>query len=101
MKYTFYKIVNKNNSEMFYIGSTIKFSSRKSNHKKNVNNKVGKKYWCKLYQYIRANGNWVNFDMLIIYEDEYETKKAALQYEQQLINDLKPLLNSIAASKTI
>ena len=41
MKYYIYKIIDKNNNEEFYIGSTNNFSSRKSHHKKNVNNKVG------------------------------------------------------------
>ena len=97
MKYWIYKIIDKNNNEEFYIGSTKKFSSRKSQHKKNVNNKVGKKYWCKLYQYIRANGNWESFDMVILEAGTCEGKEYIKQKEQEYIDKLKPTLNSSKA----
>ncbi len=45
IKYTIYKIIDNNNPEQFYIGSTLCFSRRKSHHKKNVTNKRGKRYW--------------------------------------------------------
>lgn len=101
MKYVFYKIINKSNDKEFYIGSTKNFTSRKSHHKKNVNNRRSKKYWCKLYQYIRTNGNWDNFEMVIICQEEMPTKQDALKKEQQLINELNPTLNSIKACKNI
>ncbi len=99
MKYYIYKIIDKNNEKEFYIGSTTRFSSRKSHHKKNTNNRVSKKYWCKLYQYIRANGNWDNFDMVIIEEGNSDDRNTIKQKEQEFINNLKPSLNSIKACK--
>ena len=53
MKCYIYKIENNNDKDQFYIGSTLNLSRRKSHHKKNVRNRVGKLYWCKLYVYIR------------------------------------------------
>jgi group I intron endonuclease len=101
MKFFIYKIINKNNNNEFYIGSTTKFSSRKSHHKKNVNNRCGKKYWCKLYKYIRDNGNWDNFEMLIIEEGECDNKEQMLVKEQQYIDTLKPTLNTNRAHKFV
>ena len=98
MKYYFYKITCISTNE-FYIGSTNNFSRRKSSHKKSVNNKSGKKYWCKLYQYIRANGNWINFCMEIISEESYESNIEVRKKEQELIILHLPSLNSIKAIK--
>lgn len=98
MKYWIYKIkCLDNNIEEFYIGSTNKLSSRKSQHKKNVHNKVSKKYWCKLYQFIRANGDWVNFEIVVLETGECEVKEYIRQKEQEFINQLNPTLNSIKA----
>jgi hypothetical protein len=97
MKYYIYKIIDKNNNEEFYIGSTNKLSTRKSSHKKHVHNKVSKKYWCKLYQYIRANGDWENFDFIVLETGTCEDNNYYKQKEQEYIDKLKPTLNSISA----
>jgi hypothetical protein len=99
IKYTIYKIIDNNNPEQFYIGSTLCFSRRKSHHKKNVTNKRGKRYWTRLYVYIRKNGGWNNFTMETIQISEYETKDEALTDEQTFINNLKPTLNVNKAIK--
>jgi len=98
MKYWIYKIKCKNNEiEEFYIGSTNKLSSRKSQHKKNVHNKVSKKYWCKLYQFIRANGDWDNFEIVVLEAGTCEEPDYIRHKEQEYINQLNPTLNSIKA----
>jgi hypothetical protein len=101
IKYTIYKIIDNNNVNEFYIGSTKCFSRRKSHHKKNVTNKRGKRYWTKLYVYIRSNGGWDNFKMEVLQELECEIKNEALNEEQNYINNLKPTLNSVNAIKLI
>jgi len=93
-----YKIQNNHDESMFYIGSTLNLSRRKSHHKKNVKNKVGKLYWCKLYQYIRNNGGWDNFTFTKLYEKDIECITDGTCYEQSIIDNLKPPLNSIKAS---
>ena len=98
MKCYIYKIQDNNNKDQFYIGSTLNLSRRKSHHKKNVKNKVGKLYWCKLYVYIRNNGGWDNFTFNKIDEVEIILLTEKTEYEQSIIDELKPTLNSIKAS---
>lgn len=104
MQYFIYKIFDKNNVDEFYIGSTTKMSTRKAQHKKNTCNKSSKKYWTKLYQYIRSNGGFENFEFVVLEEGEYdgtptENKKYILKLEQSYINVLEPTLNVNKANK--
>jgi predicted GIY-YIG superfamily endonuclease len=99
MKYWIYKITDKEEPLEFYIGSTNRFSSRKSHHKKNVNNKRSKKYWCKLYQYIRWREGFDNFEMSIIEQGECDDRLFIRNKEQEYINELNPTLNSIRVIK--
>ena len=94
---TYYKIFKKDDPKIFYIGSTLNFSRRKSHHKKNHKNKVGKLYWCLLYKSIRDNGGWDNFEMVKIWETE-EHDLRALE-EQAIISIYQPPLNTNKASK--
>jgi hypothetical protein len=99
MKCYIYKIENNTDKEQFYIGSTLNLSRRKSHHKKNVKNRVGKLYWCKLYVYIRNNGGWDNFTFNKLYEIEINQLSEGTCFEQSIIDELKPPLNTIKASK--
>jgi predicted GIY-YIG superfamily endonuclease len=98
MKYYIYIIKFNEDESYFYIGSTNNYSSRKSHHKKNVTNKVGRLYWSFLYHYIRKHGGWSNFTMEIIDEGEVNTKKDIKVIEQRFIEERNPILNSISAS---
>jgi hypothetical protein len=98
MKCFIYKISDNNNINEFYIGSTLNLSRRKSHHKKNVKNKVGKLYWCKLYLYIREHGGWDSFTFSKIHEFDIEKLSDGTAEEQAIINLLKPTLNSIKSS---
>ena len=100
MKYYIYKISNNNDNKEFYIGSTKNLSRRKSHHKKNVSNKRGKLYWCKLYFYIRSNGGWVNFTFSKIHEIDVDSSLQCVQEEQAIINMMKPTLNTIKSTKS-
>jgi len=99
MKCYIYKIQNNNDPNQFYIGSTLNLSRRKSHHKKNVRNKVGKLYWTKLYLYIRNNGGWDNFTFTKLHEIDILLLSEATEFEQSIIDELKPTLNSIKAKK--
>jgi len=101
MKCYIYKISNNSIPTEFYIGSTLNLSRRKSHHKKNVKNKRGKLYWCKLYLYIRENGGWDNFTFIKIHEMDVDTMSKCVEEEQAIINMLKPTLNSIRSSTLI
>ena len=98
-KFIIYKIYQLDSPDIFYIGSTTNFSSRKSNHKKYCNNKVSKKYKYPLYQYIRAIGGFEKFNFEIVENYKCNTKEEALIKEQYYIDLLKPKLNTINAKK--
>lgn len=85
-----------------YIGSTTNFNQRKGEHKKNCNNENNKEYNKKLYQFIRGNGDWGNWNMEIIKVlIDCKSEKELKKYEQEYINNCKyPLLNNIKAYKT-
>jgi hypothetical protein len=99
MKITFYKIYLNTDDKEFYIGSTNNFKRRCFQHKKNVNNRVGKLYHNLLYRFIRDNGGWDNFTMEEIYSKEFENKTHWLLEEQCIINLKNPTLNNANPSK--
>ena len=62
-----YKICCKDTSITdIYIGSTTNFTRRKCDHKKCCNNSNLRSYNYNIYKFIRANGNWDNWDMVEI-----------------------------------
>ena len=96
MKYTFYKICSLDtNIDDTYVGSTKNFTQRKYNHQKNSTN-----HHYKVYQFIRENGGWDNFNMMPIKEVECETKLQAIMIEEEIRCELKANLNSIKAYVT-
>jgi len=60
-----YKLINYDYPELVYVGSTTNFIKRKQNHKKNscLNSNI-KQTNLKLYQVIRNNGGWENWNMI-------------------------------------
>lgn len=93
MKYTFYKICCLDTNIVdTYVGSTKNFRLRKCQHKQN-----SKKHHFKVYQFIRENGGWDNFNMMPIKEVECETKLQAIIIEEEIRCELKANLNSIKA----
>ena len=78
----------------FYIGSTINIQHRMNNHRKVYNNPNSKSYNCMLYDFIRSNGGFDNFEFIIIREfDETVDRADLFQYEGYYICHLKPMLN--------
>ena len=57
---------NDTNIKQIYIGSTTNFRGRKNTHKSDCNNKNGVAYNEKKYVFIRENGGWDNWDMVLI-----------------------------------
>lgn len=94
-KFVIYKIYQKNDNNMVYIGSSLNYKRRKAQHKKNVTNKCGKSYWYPLYQYIRKSGGWDNFDMEIYCEYPCKNKIEGLTKEKEIIELLNSPLNAI------
>ena len=68
-----YKIVcNDLNVTDLYVGHTTDFSVRKNLHKNDCNNEKGVKYNLKIYQSIRANGGWENWNMVLVEYWDYQ-----------------------------
>lgn len=84
-----YKIVCKDTSITdCYVGSTIDFTKRTKQHKYYCTNKNNKIYNYKVYQFIRENGGWDNFDIVLVEKvkvnDSYQLKKQERKYIEQL-----------------
>ena len=80
----------------FYIGSTRNFKQRGYQHKCDC-----KKSNYKVYQFIRSNGGWDNFDMKLIRDKLGVNNNIDLHtIEGQYQRLLKPTLNKCIASRT-
>ena len=90
-----YKIVCRDtNITEFYIGSSMDFNSRKTNHKSNSINLNNKDYCLPLYMFINVNGGFENWEIVVIKEYKFITAKELNMNEQYYIELLKPNLNS-------
>lgn len=91
--YYFYKLVcNDPSITEFYIGSTVNWRDRKSDHKSSVCNKNHKNYTSKKAQTIRANGGWDNWSMIEIERGIY-IKRTAEAHEYDLMAQMKSTMN--------
>jgi group I intron endonuclease len=76
-----------------YIGSTIDLYNRFKTHKACVNNRNLNNYNLKIYQFIRENGGWNNFDREILEYYDCNNEEELKQKEQEYINKYNPTLN--------
>jgi hypothetical protein len=90
-----YKLKSKNpNITEFYIGSSCDMKQRITNHKNNCNNSIIPAYNFKVYEFIRNNGGFDNFEFEILLEVQVKSKKQLKnRYEAKYIIDFKPELN--------
>ena len=96
-----YKIVCYDlNIKDVYVGHTTDFIRRKTCHKSGCNNSNDKGYNIKLYQFIRENGNWINWEMIKIEDYPCNTKLDATKRERELIETLNATLNSSIPTRT-
>ena len=91
-----YKLACKDtNITDIYVGSTTNFYRRKSEHKNTCNNINLKSYNNYKYQFIRNNGDFENWDMILIKNVNVSSKRELEKIEREYIDELKPTLNSI------
>ncbi len=101
-----YKLIKKGavNDDMVYIGSTNDVKYRMYNHKCRCTNPESPKYNYKVYKYIRENGGFDEWEMLVIDEIEVPLKKCVERdkYEQEYITkyDAVNKLNIHYSSRT-
>jgi hypothetical protein len=93
-----YKIICKDPSvKDFFVSHTTNFSQKKHSHKTNCTNSKKKDYNLQIYQTIRANGGWDNWEMLEI--AKYNCKDAndarIKEYHHQLILNNELLLANV------
>ena len=92
----FYKIVCKDlNIPDCYVGHTTDFIKRKSKHKGNCNNPNDRNHTIPLYQFIRENGGFNNFDMVLINTERCENSLEARKREREYIEQLRATLNIV------
>lgn len=95
-----YKIQHKEKKELFYIGHTTNFDSRKYQHLNSCTSGRSKKsYNSMLYIMIRAHGDWKMFDMVPIKQVECKNRIEALIEEQKSIDELQSTMNFVVAHK--
>ena len=90
----FYKIVSKDlNIQDCYVGHTTSFNKRKGHHKHICYNSSNRCHNIYLYQFIRENGGWDNFQMILIKTENCLNKLEAENRERYYIETLKATLN--------
>ena len=96
-----YKLCCKNpNIENIYIGSTTNLKNRKKKHKSDCHNNNQRNYNGYKYEFIRDNGGFENWDMIMIEEYCCNSKKELETRERYWIEELKSDLNSVKRPST-
>ena len=77
-----------------YVGSTTHIVKRRCNHKSRCANETGKHYNLQVYRFIRANGGFENWDVIVIEEFRCENSEQARTRERFWLEQLGATLNS-------
>ena len=85
-----YKI--ESNGIVSYVGSTTNFTNRKSQHKTCCNNVNDKHHNIPIYMFIRNNGGWDEFKMILIEKFKCNDSNELVAREQHWFNEFKPTL---------
>jgi uncharacterized Fe-S cluster protein YjdI len=100
-KTVMYKIVSNDlNIRDCYVGSTTDFTKRKCAHKSSCINANSKMYNFKVYKFIRDNGDWLNWSMILIEMYPCTTHLESSQRERFWCENLNATLNSMVPSRT-
>lgn len=93
-----YKIVSNNlDIKDCYVGSTTNFDKRKGCHKAHYKNLKDTRF---LYKFIRENGGWNDFSMVLIENYPCNNKNELFARERFFIQELKANLNRIIPLRT-
>ena len=96
-----YKIYCKDeNIQDVYVGHTTNFVQRKKAHMSSCMKSNYSNHNCKLYQVIRNNGGWDNWQMMIVAFYNCKDLYEARQKEQYHYIELKATLNSVKPMKS-
>ena len=96
-----YKLVCSDiNVTEIYVGSTKNQTRRKCQHKSKCNNESNNGYNLNVYQYIRANGGFANWELVQLEQVTYNTRPELRARERHYIESLGASLNSIIPNRT-
>ena len=97
----FYKVVcNDLNVLPCYVGHTTDFRKRKTQHKTVCNNEKSPNHNLTVYRFIRDNGGWNNWSMVLIENKACENALEACKRERELIEELQSELNDVVPSRS-
>lgn len=100
-KIVIYKIVCKNEDvKDVYVGSTVNFKRRITDHKKRCINDKYKDHNYKIYQMIRANGGWDNWNMIEIIKHPCIDSAEAYALERHYYELLNGTMNTQIPGRT-
>ncbi len=83
-----------------YVGCSTDFKSRKRQHKLRCCDEKNSKHHYKVYQFIRANGGWDNWRMIILHDFPCKSKRELEQEETRVMLELGSELNAIVSFVT-
>lgn len=93
-KTSFYRIVCKDLTITdCYVGHTTNFTKRKNAHKSDCHNENSPHYNLIVYEFIRANGGWDNWNMILITTQECNDYLDAVKKEREYIELYNATLN--------
>jgi hypothetical protein len=97
-----YKLCCKDiNVKDIYVGSTTNFTKRKQKHKSDCNNENSKNYNFNVYKFIRNNGGWDNWDMVVVERYECNDKLELHKKERDILEQLGATLNMCIPNRSI
>ena len=83
-----------------YVGNTTNFTKRKTQHKTNCNNDHLVEYNFYVYQFIRDNGGWNNWNMIVLENVSCIDGNEARQHERKWMVEKHATLNKRIPSRT-
>jgi len=83
-----------------YVGSTMNIRTRKNGHKSDCNNEHGKNYNIPVYKFIRANGGFENWSMVMLTPVEFNIRAELNAFERAWVERLNASLNCQVPNRT-
>ena len=98
----FYKLCCKDlEIKAIYVGHTTDFRKRKNQHKRDCEDETRKMHNYPVYQFIRANNGWGNWDMILLETKSCSNALEAKQIERDYIETLSATLNKYIPGRSI
>ena len=100
MQATLYQIRSDRFEFESYVGSTTNFRKRRCLHKFHCTNSKSEGHNFAVYQFIRANGGWDDWEMIKLFDVTVKDKEALQKIERQCIEDYGGTLNKQLPGRT-